>query len=147
MVEPISVHQMAQEYEFRGCDGAWSHTPDDDERAMLEDFGEGVLAEIAEPRIRSPEAERDALKALAEEASVWKPTHRHYRTGALVREIMRTSNGFVLYDLEPIGEGSRPIAVPAAEFDGVECSYDRDGMLTAPFRRYAPRTTSPSDAS
>lgn len=68
MAEPISVHQMAQEYEFVDDAGACLHTPTDDERVMLEDFGEGVLAEIAQPRISALEAQVARLTTISNEA-------------------------------------------------------------------------------
>lgn len=61
-VEDI-VHRYAQEYEWRADEG--DHTPTDDERALLEDFGNGLLSEVEgrdRDRITALEAENAALR-------------------------------------------------------------------------------------
>jgi len=44
-IRDFNVHQEAAEYEWRG-DG--DYTPNDHERAMLEDFGNGLMSRLAD---------------------------------------------------------------------------------------------------
>lgn len=56
----LNAHEEAQEYEWRGDEG--DYTPNERERLLLEDFGnglEGRLTEIIEQALSSAIAERD----------------------------------------------------------------------------------------
>lgn len=50
IVQETNVHQEAQEYEFRGD---FDYTPNEVERTLLEDFGNGLVSTIVD-RIKSP---------------------------------------------------------------------------------------------
>lgn len=61
----IDVHKLASEYEFRGDAG--DYTPTEAERAMLEDFGESLVASLDAPQ-------HDALREAGRRWSQAYPT-------------------------------------------------------------------------
>lgn len=67
----IDVHKLASEYEFRGDAG--DYTPTEAERAMLEDFGESLVASLDAPQ---HDALREAGEALESGVSYMNALNR-----------------------------------------------------------------------